>query len=615
MCKRGAKSWEGHSPTVNGQQRIYRFSTYPRKGCTHTERGGIMLLDQYRYFKTQFQSGGLRGDEKETDKEQQLMEVPFQFIAPRRIDSRDMCLSSSHQHQTPHCFTKGMNVLMEDGDQKDIKDVATGEYVISGNGVPRRVNGKMSRVWQGNVLSLKVKGNYKPIDVTPEHPFWVKRRKHGSLFKTADEPCWVNANDINKGDLVLIMDEKDCTDKTLYSIEKDKDFLWLLGLYIGDGWVRKNSNEISFAINLRDIDTIVSKTTSIIERLFNITPHVDIREAEHTAIVRLSHKRLAEMVKELGGEKHDKKRINKRLLTMDPCIQINIIKGWMAADGWSRQNRKEQGGVTTSKELALQIRRILTRFGLKSSLTMREQKNRKASYIISLYGIHYDNFILEKLNKDEIWLAIESVGKKVCPQTVYNLSVDVDETYIIEGIKTHNCAGYTAAGYIEYYNWKTFHYPAQVDGDEIYAEAKKIDNYSGDGTNLISVSQASINLNIIKGVPKRISYDSVNRSNLSPHEKLIISAKFSLHKYGVVMAGFLITNEWDWVDKRNGFIRDLGDKAIGNGGHAVLLCGYDNDGVYIQNSWGEDWGHYGFAILKWEQYCRQIMQAMVIEAC
>jgi len=82
----------------------------------------------------------------------------------------------------------------------------------------------------------------------------------------------------------------------------------------------------------------------------------------------------------------------------------------------------------------------------------------------------------------------------------------------------------------------------------------------------------------------------------------------------VVLSGFGITDEWNWVDKNTGMIRDMGENSSKRGGHAVLLCGYDDSGVYIQNSWGDQWGHYGFAILNWDMYDRQFMRAMIIES-
>lgn len=179
--------------------------------------------------------------------------------------------------------------------------------------------------------------------------------------------------------------------------------------------------------------------------------------------------------------------------------------------------------------------------------------------------------------------------------------------------QTPHCAGYSAAGYIEFRNWKTLHYPAQVDGDKIYEEAKKIDMNNHPGTTLLSAATASISLGLIKGKPQYVAYPDIEGSSMDRKLKRITSIKFALHQYGVVLSGFRITDEWDWVDKKNGMIRNLGDKASNRGGHAVLLCGYDEMGVYIQNSWGERWGVYGFACLSWDQYDKQIMQAMIID--
>jgi hypothetical protein len=38
------------------------------------------------------------------------------------------------------------------------------------------------------------------------------------------------------------------------------------------------------------------------------------------------------------------------------------------------------------------------------------------------------------------------------------------------------------------------------------------------------------------------------------------------------------------------------------GGHAFALVGYTEDGFVVQNSWGPDWGFYGFAVLTYEDW-------------
>ena len=166
-------------------------------------------------------------------------------------------------------------------------------------------------------------------------------------------------------------------------------------------------------------------------------------------------------------------------------------------------------------------------------------------------------------------------------------------------LQTPHCAGYSTAGYIEVQNWKKLHYPQQVNGDAIYKEAKTLDNFSGDGTYLWAAIKGAEKLGMIKGSGKSVK---TNRQDI----------QFALHEYTVCLAGFMITDDWNYVDLKNGIIKNSGRNAKPLGGHAILLCGYDDVGVYIQNSWGTTWGVYGFAILGWEQFDSQLHSAMVV---
>lgn len=165
--------------------------------------------------------------------------------------------------------------------------------------------------------------------------------------------------------------------------------------------------------------------------------------------------------------------------------------------------------------------------------------------------------------------------------------------------QTPHCAGYATAGFIEVHHWLTKHYPEQVDGDLVYEEAKKLDGMPQvQGTILRCAGQGAINANLVKGTIKQI-------------KKTEIDIQFALHTHRVAIAGFMITDEWNLVEKNTGKI-SVSKNPVNRGGHAVLLAGYDYDGVYIQNSWGESWGLYGFAILSWKQFADQLMDAMVI---
>lgn len=162
--------------------------------------------------------------------------------------------------------------------------------------------------------------------------------------------------------------------------------------------------------------------------------------------------------------------------------------------------------------------------------------------------------------------------------------------------QTSMCAAYSSAGYIEVRNWRNNHYPEQVDPNPIYSEAKRIDGDNEDGTTLNSVAEALLNLKLIKGKAEYIDAG-------------VDQAKFAIHQYTTMIGGFMITNDWNYAGS-DGIIPSNHPGIMG--GHAVLCCGYSDQGIYIQNSWSPTWGLYGFCLLSWEQFLAQFMGGVVI---
>lgn len=166
--------------------------------------------------------------------------------------------------------------------------------------------------------------------------------------------------------------------------------------------------------------------------------------------------------------------------------------------------------------------------------------------------------------------------------------------------KTPHCVGYAVAGYIEVNYWKMFHIPLQFPADKIYQKAKELENNNEDGTTIEYGFRAAKELNYFSG-------------DIQTFEPWKANVKFQLHKYGICCGAFQITDEWYDVGNRTGMIQSKRNPEI-LGGHAVLVCGYNDDGIYIQNSWGyDDWGKYGFAILPWEMVQKQMVYGVIID--
>lgn len=168
-----------------------------------------------------------------------------------------------------------------------------------------------------------------------------------------------------------------------------------------------------------------------------------------------------------------------------------------------------------------------------------------------------------------------------------------------QGVTPH-CVGFSVAGYLEVEYWKKYHYPKQFPADDIYRSAKQLDPSSEDGTTIEFGFLGAKKLNLFRGDIK----------TFEPWEDNI---KFQLHKYGIFCGAFLITDEWYDISWFTGQIKKH-RKPKTLGGHAVLVCGYNEDGIFIQNSWGyNSWGKYGFAILPWELTKNQLAYGVVID--
>jgi hypothetical protein len=65
---------------------------------------------------------------------------------------------------------------------------------------------------------------------------------------------------------------------------------------------------------------------------------------------------------------------------------------------------------------------------------------------------------------------------------------------------------------------------------------------------------------------------------------------------------FLACAGWDRLDLR-------GDAV---GGHAMILCGYDEDGAHVLNSWGSGWAMGGLGLLSWDAVASRIRDLRVV---
>jgi hypothetical protein len=167
---------------------------------------------------------------------------------------------------------------------------------------------------------------------------------------------------------------------------------------------------------------------------------------------------------------------------------------------------------------------------------------------------------------------------------------------------TSSCAGYSCAQLLESVYWKFTGKPIQLDARQIYKKAKTIDgNPKSNGTTLEAAMSSALQLCNFDSEKWSVEKFFKMKDDIP---KTIDTVKFLIHKYDFLLGGFHISSGWEKVDKFSCCVKKT-KKDLG--GHCVLLCGYDKTGVYIQNSWGKDWGAKGFAIVDWERFAEEFV--------
>ncbi|HSB94753.1 MAG TPA: C1 family peptidase [Flavitalea sp.] len=82
------------------------------------------------------------------------------------------------------------------------------------------------------------------------------------------------------------------------------------------------------------------------------------------------------------------------------------------------------------------------------------------------------------------------------------------------------------------------------------------------------------------------------------NHKDIIAMHSAIAEVGVLYATSSVHTGWDNV-KKDGII-PFEDTVTG--GHAFAIVGYNQSGFWIQNSWGNDWGRQGFALVSYDDW-------------
>ncbi|MCW2936673.1 MAG: hypothetical protein JWM19_7635, partial [Actinomycetia bacterium] len=130
-----------------------------------------------------------------------------------------------------------------------------------------------------------------------------------------------------------------------------------------------------------------------------------------------------------------------------------LLAGYVSADGHTRTATGEQGATTTSKALAVGLMNLVTGLGCTPTLNF---VTRPAEHVIegrhvtqqSWWQVRWRDVKTSQVRRTDghLWTQVREVKPGRSNVPVYNLEVEEDNTFTADGIVVHNCQGFSVAG-------------------------------------------------------------------------------------------------------------------------------------------------------------------------
>ena len=367
------------------------------------------------------------------------------------------------------CFTKGTLVLTELG-FKNIEDITNNDSVITHTNQFRKVVTPMCKKYKG----LLYKINAMPFDeliYTPEHPFYIRKlskvwnnskRVYNRVFtkpqwicaKELDKTCYVGVainqkNELPKWDGVI--DNRWGHNKkvnNLTELFKNTSFWYLMGRYVGDGWKKQSNigNGIIICCGGRNEDKLIKSFEDT-----GFKPTICNERTVRKYIVCSNE--LNEFVNRYGYYAHGKK-VDAETMNLPIDLLESFIDGYIDSDGCCIGNLNKISSV--SRELIYGIAQCVAKvYHMPYSIykTKRKPQSIIEGRVVNQRDSYSITFKLEKGKQDKafyedgyIWCPINKINQYEDFCDIYNMEVEIDNSYTANGCIVHNCTDISNAG-------------------------------------------------------------------------------------------------------------------------------------------------------------------------
>lgn len=377
----------------------------------------------------------------------------------------------------PPCFVAGTKIMTYDG-IKNIEDIKIGDLVLTHTGEYKKVYNTMQHQ-ASNLVDVHVE-NSGHIKCTDNHPFYTqtaiktRTRKPSGVFKWIAPKDFITvrnaSGNIKQKTLVSSICDNIYEEYQWNGVEKklnqfstkieqnlpvnNESFWYIIGRWLGDGTIyRKKENGEK---KLRGITICCNKNeTEELQKRIDLAGFISHPTSKETTdLFYIYGKEIASFCLQFG-EHADGKFIPGFITRLPEQLAKKFLEGYFDADGCLVNNNKISFS-SVSSNLAYGIKYLINKY-LKRPCSITHNDNSNRNVILgrtcNVKDSYSGSFTITKTNQEHTLFYenyILSPYRKITPiegkHTVYNLSVEDNESYTANGIIVHNCTFLTTTG-------------------------------------------------------------------------------------------------------------------------------------------------------------------------
>ena len=378
-------------------------------------------------------------------------------------------------HYVEGCFCSGSMVRVRDG-EKPIEEIEEGDEVLTHHGRFRRVKEPMRRKFSGPIHHIKFVGeSYRSLAVTPGHPFLVGRRQSDGAFSQE----WLTAQYLREGDYVAVPAKIDVEETPQILVETDVSvghgrhaavaervavavddkMARVMGLYIAEGSVSANTSYLCFD-SAEDEQEVRDLVRLVIGGAFDANDWEYVYDGRAGRSVRFSSVRAARFFAQIFGRTTSELRIPDWVFSLSDRDRAAFVRGLYDGEGHYDPKQDRHRINQTNQHVAQRLRELLLSLGIRASLSVSERPlPRRPMWQVAIYQGDSPLFEQLVLGQDSArdrttrprtflsdgyhWMPVASIEQVHAECEVFNMSVEEDESYVCEGVVSHNCTAPT----------------------------------------------------------------------------------------------------------------------------------------------------------------------------